>query len=239
MNGVTTARVVGRRRLAPVAVLPQEAFDSGFLSTLVPLAEEAATSTYSKASYYTTLFLYLLSFPGLISLVTRSVKTKVIQRTFVTDGPDAVSPKPLKQVAGEVMAYFTANNYQVADNKGSSVTFKGVVGRSTSQAFFLVFCTFLGMASLALVLSIQFQDLGVNWYYLTLLSPYAGVYYWQRASREDTVTVRIELPDDKAETAEVIVEGGKEELERMAEVLKYNEKGMIRVKGLLENEAST
>jgi hypothetical protein len=36
-----------------------------------------------------------------------------------------------------------------------------------------VFCTFLGMASLALVLSIQFQDLGVNWYYLTLLSPYA------------------------------------------------------------------
>jgi hypothetical protein len=44
------------------------------------------------------------------------------------------------------------------------------------------------------------------------------VYYWQRASREDTVTVRIELPDDKAETAEVIVEGGKEELERMAEV---------------------
>lgn len=47
------------------------------------------------------------------------------------------------------------------------------MGKSKSQAFFLVFCTFLGLCSLALVLSIQFQDIGQNWFYLTLLSPYA------------------------------------------------------------------
>ncbi len=48
-----------------------------------------------------------------------------------------------------------------------------MVGRSKSQAFFLVFCTFLSLISLALVLSIQFQDIGEKWFYITLLSPYA------------------------------------------------------------------
>lgn len=51
-----------------------------------------------------------------------------------------------------------ANNYEVQE-AGETITFRGLVARSTSQAFFLTFCTALGMASLALVLQIQFQDL--------------------------------------------------------------------------------
>ena len=51
-----------------------------------------------------------------------------------------------------------ANNYEVVD-AGETITFQGLVKRSASQAYFLVFCTLLGMASLALVLQIQFQDL--------------------------------------------------------------------------------
>jgi hypothetical protein len=54
-----------------------------------------------------------------------------------------------------------ANNYEVAE-AGETITFRGLVARSTSQAFFLTFCTALGMASLALVLQIQFQDVGKN-----------------------------------------------------------------------------
>jgi hypothetical protein len=50
------------------------------------------------------------------------------------------------------------------------------VGKSKSQAFFLSFCTFLGLGSLALVLSIQFQEIGQNWFYITLASPYAYVH---------------------------------------------------------------
>jgi Cofactor assembly of complex C subunit B len=52
-----------------------------------------------------------------------------------------------------------ANNYDVVE-AGETITFQGVVQRSVSQAFFLVFCTAIGLASLALVLQIQFQDLG-------------------------------------------------------------------------------
>lgn len=57
------------------------------------------------------------------------------------------------------LADMKANNYEVAE-AGETITFRGLVARSTSQAFFLTFCTALGMASLALVLQIQFQDVG-------------------------------------------------------------------------------
>ncbi len=52
-----------------------------------------------------------------------------------------------------------ANNYVVKD-ANETITFEGIVKRSLSQAFFLTFVTALGMASLALVLQIQFNDLG-------------------------------------------------------------------------------
>jgi len=51
-----------------------------------------------------------------------------------------------------------ANNYEVQE-AGEVITFRGLVARSTSQAFFLTFCTALGLASLALVLQIQLQNL--------------------------------------------------------------------------------
>ena len=67
----------------------------------------------------------------------------------------------MKQKKTQITTYadMKANNYEVAE-AGETITFKGLVARSTSQAFFLVFCTAIGMASLALVLQIQFQDLG-------------------------------------------------------------------------------
>ena len=52
-----------------------------------------------------------------------------------------------------------ANNYEVVE-AGETITFRGLIQRSASQAFFLVFCTAIGLASLALVLQIQFQNLG-------------------------------------------------------------------------------
>lgn len=61
-----------------------------------------------------------------------------------------------------------ANNYEVLE-AGETIIFRGLVQRSTSQAFFLTFCTLLGMASLALVLQIQFQDLGTCGHHLLLI----------------------------------------------------------------------
>ncbi|KAL7483347.1 hypothetical protein ACHAW6_008995 [Cyclotella cf. meneghiniana] len=203
-------------------------------------ADPTATSflpSYSKASYYTTLALYLASFPGLWSQIKRSTKAKVKRKTYVSPGEKAAEGgKELRQQAGEIMAYMKANNYEVAE-AGETITFRGLVARSTSQAFFLTFCTALGLASLALVLQIQFQDLvlpGIgnpNWFYLTLLSPYAGIYYWRSGDRVDDMKVKLSTNDDET-LNEITVEGNDEEIDRMWRSLDLQEKGMVKVEGI-------
>ncbi len=56
-------------------------------------------------------------------------------------------------------------------------------------------CVATGLASTALVLSIAAPFGGQNWYYLTLLSPLSGFYYWQRGTRQEEVQVRRQKED--------------------------------------------
>jgi Cofactor assembly of complex C subunit B len=131
-----------------------------------------------------------------------------------------------------------ANNYEVVE-AGETITFRGLVPRSLSQAFFLTFCTALGLLSLALVLQIQFVDLELpavgkpNWFLLAFLSPYAGLYYWRSGDRVDTCQVKLSTNTDETEN-EIVVQGSEEELERMWRTLEWREKGMVKVEGLLD-----
>jgi hypothetical protein len=200
----------------------------------MPLIVSTTAADYkfegSYASLYATLALFAISFPGIISLVTRSTKVKVDQKSYVLPGPNVPSGKALRQVAAEIMAYFQANNYKV-DTAGETIIFKGVVERSKSQAFFLSFCLFGGLAGLALVMSIQLPVLGPleigNWYFLMCLaSPVGGLYYWQNAKGDEEVRVRLQTTDGDLQT-EVTVQASKEELERFSAVMDYDEKGKV------------
>jgi hypothetical protein len=152
-------------------------------------------------------------------------------------GPANPTAKSTRQLAAEVMAYFKAFNYEVSAAE-EVITFRGVMGRSNSQAYFLTFCTFLGLGSAALVLSVLFPEvLGAKAYFLTLLSPYAGIYYWRNAQREDIVNVKMETSDDEQVTS-ISVTGGKDELERFSKALALPERGKVYVKGLFELEDS-
>lgn len=211
---------------------------SMLLSDFSPSVPGPGEATYSKVSYYTVLVLYGLTFPGLWSQITRSTKAKVKRKTFVTPGTNIENGKSLRQQAGEIMAFMKANNYDVIE-AGETIKFKGIVKRSLSQALFLTFCTILGMISLALVLGIQFQNaslfgITINWYYLTLVSPYAGIYYWKSGDREDEFEFKLQSNDDETEN-EIIVQGNDDEIERMWRELEWLEKGMVKIPGLLEN----
>ena len=46
-------------------------------------SSEVAQSTYSKVSYYTTLGLYVMSFPGLWSQIKRSTTAKLKRKTYI------------------------------------------------------------------------------------------------------------------------------------------------------------
>ena len=67
---------------------------------------EVGGLSYSKASYYTILGLYLLSFPGLWSTIKRSTAAKMKRKTFVTKGEKASTGtgKSLREEAGGIMA---------------------------------------------------------------------------------------------------------------------------------------
>ncbi len=217
---------------------------------------ETGGLSYSKASYYTILGLYVLCFPGVWSQVKRSTAAKIKRKTYQT-----TTGKSLRQQAGEIMACtfcciivvfnydshsplsltpihtqtadMTSNNYEVVD-AGETITFRGIVKRSAGQAAFLVFCTALGLLSLALVLQVQFNDLDFNWYSIAALSPLAGVYYWSAGDRVDDISVKLVALNEAETENEIVVEGNDEELERMWRTLEWTEKGMVKIPGLLE-----
>ena len=164
--------------------------------------------------------------------MTRSVKVKPIQKTYELPGPANPTAVPLRQTAAQVMAYFKALNYDVSAAE-DVITFRGIMGRSNSQAAFLTFCTFVGLGSMGLILSIVLPDIGAKAYLITLASPYAGIYYWKNAQREDVFKIKMETSDDDQIT-NLIAEGGKEDLERFSKTLNLPEKGKVYVKGMFE-----
>ncbi|KAE8021234.1 hypothetical protein FH972_007142 [Carpinus fangiana] len=195
-------------------------------SPLILLAESMG---YSLASYYTSLGLFVISVPGLWSLIKRSVKSKIVQKTFIGEGEGKKAPN---QVAGEILSFFTRNNFVVTD-RGETITFEGMMVPSRGQAALLTFCTCISLASVALVLTITVPDFGNHWFWLTVLSPLAGAYYWKRASRKEQIKVKLAVADDGT-LSEIIVQGDDQQVEQLRRELQLSEKGMVYVKGIFE-----
>lgn len=204
------------------------------LSQLPAQAEgtDFSQGSFSKESYYVTLGLFLLSVPGLWSQIKRAPKAKRVRKTFETQGPQQKGALPLDQRARQIFAYFKKYNYDVKD-AGDVIRFSGNYKASRGQAAALTFYVFMGLGSTALVLSIAAPFGGSYWYALTLLSPLAGGYYWQRGSRVEEVAVKMVTADDDS-TTDIVVEGDQEEVTRMSKELQLVEKGKVYVKGLLE-----
>eukprot|EP00282_Hemiselmis_andersenii_P000701 CAMPEP_0114135898 /NCGR_PEP_ID=MMETSP0043_2-20121206/14929_1 /TAXON_ID=464988 /ORGANISM="Hemiselmis andersenii, Strain CCMP644" /LENGTH=301 /DNA_ID=CAMNT_0001229621 /DNA_START=26 /DNA_END=931 /DNA_ORIENTATION=- len=204
------------------------------VESAAPSGPASFVPSYSVGSYYATLGLFLLSIPGAWSLVTRSVKYKPIKKTYVTDGP--AKGKEVRQTAAEITAYFRALNFS-PEPTSDTVTFRGTMGKSQSQALYLTFCTFLSLAAVGIVLTITNPLVSEKefspWYYLTLLSPAAGAYYWTNAQQDVSVQIKMEESEDGSE-CDVTALGTKEELERFCETMGFTEKGMVRVPGIME-----
>ena len=57
-----------------------------------------------------------------------------------------------------------------------------------------------------------------NWFYLVLLSPYAGIYYWKSGDRVDDMKVKLSTNDDDTMN-EITIEGNDEEIGKQQESL--------------------
>ena len=77
---------------------------------------------------------------------------------------------------------------------------------AAGQAAALVLYTLVSLASTALVLSIAAPWGGNAWYLLCLLSPAAGVYYLQNATRTEEMKVKMITANDDSVT-DIVMEG--------------------------------
>ncbi|KAH9613874.1 hypothetical protein KSS87_017254 [Heliosperma pusillum] len=154
---------------------------------------------------------------------------QVVKKTFVEAEEKMKTPN---QVAGEILSFFTRNNFVVSD-RGETITFEGIMIPSRGQAALLTFCTCISLASVALVLTITFPDVGNNWFWITALSPLAGAYYWKRASRKEQIKVKMTVGEE-GKLSEIVVQGDDVQVEQFRKELQLNEKGMVYVKGLFE-----
>ncbi|XP_057982545.1 protein COFACTOR ASSEMBLY OF COMPLEX C SUBUNIT B CCB1, chloroplastic [Malania oleifera] len=204
-------------------------------SSLFLLADAGGGGGYSPASYYTSLGLFVISVPGLWSLIKRSVKSKIVKKTLVMAEEGEGKKKAPNLVAGEILSFFTRNNFVVTD-RGDAITFEGAMVPSRGQAALLTFCTCISLASVALVLTITVPDAGNNWFWLTIFSPLAGAYYWKRASRREQIKVKMIVEDDGGTLSEIVVQGDDQQVEQMRKELQLSEKGMVYVKGIFERE---
>jgi len=215
------------RRSASVASTPAAAVSALALWSLADggLAEGTANS------YYATLFLFVLSAPGLYSLVKRSAKSKIARKSFEVDGPKVPGAMSQDDMARDIFAFFKRNNYVVKE-AGEVITFEGNIAPERGTAAYITFCVLIGLLCIGLVCSIALPG-GDAWYALALASPLSGKYYLDNAGRKEEVKVKMVTSDDDTKV-EITVEGDAEEIERFRRELDLTPKGMVRVKGILE-----
>jgi hypothetical protein len=243
-RAVTTTTTTTRRASA-VASARRESDDARATPTptmmTTPASAVSALALWSLAdgrlaegtanSYYASLFLFVLSAPGLYSLVKRSAKSKIARKTFEVDGPKVEGAMSQDERAREIGAFFRRNNYVVAD-AGEVITFEGNIAPERGTAAYITFCVLVGLLCVGLVCSIALPG-GDAWYALALVSPLSGQYYLDNAGRKEQVKVKMVTADDDS-TVDIIVEGDAEEIERFRRELDLTPKGMVRVKGILE-----
>ncbi len=134
-----------------------------------------------------TFFLTLLLMVGLFFFLRASVK----DRTQVVR---LVSLQSEDELLSQLRQYFAQRAYQVKaiDGEKNQVTLEGFVQPSLPLAIFLAVLAAAGSLCLALVLAILFPQWTTILLGLVLISPVAGVFYWKKAGRLETVSFQIE-----------------------------------------------
>lgn len=134
-----------------------------------------------------TFVLTLLLAVGLFFFVRASVKDRTEQEQLIAEQ----DPEPLLT---QIQQYFGSRAYRVAalNQAENQITFEGLVRPSWFLAIFLTLLTAVGLLCLGLVLSMTVANQGELFWGLVLLSPLAGLFYWQRAKRPEKVSLKLE-----------------------------------------------
>ena len=124
---------------------------------------------------------------GLFFFIRASVKDRTEQVKLISEVPKTSLLEQLK-------TYFTQRAYKItaSDDGQDTITFEGLVRPSWFLAIFLTFLAASGLLCLVLVLSFVYPPLTPLFFAIELLSPVAGIFYWKKAERVETVAVSLE-----------------------------------------------
>ncbi len=124
---------------------------------------------------------------GLFFFIRASVKDRTEQVKLISEVPKTSLLEQLK-------TYFTQRAYSISasDATQDTITFKGLVRPSLFLAVFLTILAALGLICLVLVFSFVYPPLTPLFFTLELLSPVAGIFYWKKAQRVETVSLSLE-----------------------------------------------
>lgn len=203
----------------------------------------------SQLSLGTAFALFVVAIPGVIGTIQRSAQPKFVEKSYVMPGT-AAGGLEMRSIAGGIVAYFTGNNYMMEESpQQGRIRFVGQLQGSVGQAAFLTACLAGAIFGVALLLVQIFPDgpfgVGPDWWFLPIIiSPSAGVYYWQRAFRKDIVELQLGMSDDFMETT-LLVLGSLDTIEELQNGVRFQsdtgklyrlmEKGMEFQPGIFES----
>ena len=157
----------------------------------------------------TAFLLTCLTAIGLFFFIKASVKDR-------TQTVKLIANIEADSLLNQLQDYFRNRAYRLAalDAAENQLTFEGFVRPSWFLAVFLSFLAACGLLCLALALSMVFPQQDQLFLGLVLLSPLAGLFYWQKAGRPERVSVELEsVTNDGPKTKSAIaVTGHRDEL---------------------------
>lgn len=130
---------------------------------------------------------------GLFFFIRASVKDRTKQIQLVPSETEDILLKKLQD-------YFESRAYKMTqvDPEKKQITFKGFVQPSVFLAILLSLLAVVGFSCLALVLFLLFPNANSFVWLIVVLSPLAGIFYWQKAGRwEEIILGVVSNPDSK------------------------------------------
>ncbi|MEO0708284.1 MAG: cofactor assembly of complex C subunit B [Cyanobacteria bacterium J06649_5] len=165
-----------------------------------------------------TLLLTSLMVIGLVFFIRASTKDRIEAMQF-----GSIQEADALQKA--VIKYFYTRAYKPATEAESSslksdqgptvvngMTLVGMVSPSVFMAVFLSTLAAVGFACLGLIMSTLFPSWGRAVLALIFASPLAGVFYWQKSSRPETIVLKVEPETAQAARSKLTVKGHRDEL---------------------------
>ncbi|MEM8604645.1 MAG: cofactor assembly of complex C subunit B [Cyanobacteria bacterium P01_H01_bin.121] len=144
-----------------------------------------------------TFFLTLLLAIGLTFFIRASTKDRTQTLTELLQQPPETALQRLK-------SYFQQRAYQefdseIATARKPGLLLRGYVTPSLGLAIFLTCLALIGFFCLALVLAISLPAIGQQWFWVLVLAPLAGVFYWRGAGREEEIQIAIQPTEASTE----------------------------------------